>query len=522
MTDKTYIIGSRGSDLALWQAYFFQDQMKEIGVKTEIKIIKTRGDQIQHLSFDKMEGKGFFTKEIELALHNKEIDVAIHSHKDLETSPSPGLVIAGVSKREDPSELLLIRASEVDSSKSFHLKEGAILGTSSARRKGQITDFRPDVNIKDIRGNVPTRIQKLRDGNFDAILIAFAGVHRLGIDLEGLHVQKLNPSIFIPAPAQGVLAYQCREDDEEIIEIIGQLNDPRTKAQIDIERTVLSTYGGGCQVPMGVYAEPTGKGFNVRVAHSKDWEAFSQRVIFEAQNWQQAKNVFTGLKSATVQSPVLVTKKLGPTSYLNRAAKAQNFELHQTPFITIDPAEFSAPDFTKVDWIFFSSANAVKHFISKVTVPAHIKLAAIGEGTARAIGKMTGRPVEFVGLRSDIDSVAQDFAVQAGNARVLFPQSNISKQSVQAALNTDQIENLIVYVTTKNTEQLSEKYASIVFTSPSNVQAFFESGNEWNEGTEAIAIGQKTAMALQSFGLSASVGLFPTELEIYSLLARGN
>ena len=168
------IIGSRGSDLALWQAHHVKSQLEKLGCTVELKIIVTQGDAIQHLSFDKLEGKGFFTKEIEVALLNKSIDLAVHSHKDLETNPPAGLMIACVSEREDPADLLLIAKSAVDKKNDWTLKTNAIVGTSSARRKSQVVRFREDVEIKDLRGNVPTRIQKLRDGNYDAILLAKA------------------------------------------------------------------------------------------------------------------------------------------------------------------------------------------------------------------------------------------------------------------------------------------------------------------------------------------------------------
>ena len=145
------IIGSRGSDLALWQANHVRKQLEDLGHQVEIKIIVTQGDAIQHLSFDKLEGKGFFTKEIETELLAGTIDVAVHSHKDLETNPPAGLIIAAVSEREDPSELLLMQKSAVDLSKKWNLKENAIIGTSSARRKSQVVHFRPDLEIKDLR-----------------------------------------------------------------------------------------------------------------------------------------------------------------------------------------------------------------------------------------------------------------------------------------------------------------------------------------------------------------------------------
>ena len=177
------VIGSRGSDLALWQAHHVKDRLTELGHNVTINIIKTQGDKIQHLSFDKLEGKGFFTKEIEAALLDGSIDLAVHSHKDLETNPPEDLIIGAVSNRANPADLLLIRKASADNSRKWNLKEGAIVGTSSARRKSQMLAYRSDVNLKDLRGNVPTRINKLREKQYDAILLAKAGVDRLELDL---------------------------------------------------------------------------------------------------------------------------------------------------------------------------------------------------------------------------------------------------------------------------------------------------------------------------------------------------
>lgn len=255
------IIGSRGSDLALWQAHFVKSELEKLNCVVEIKIIKTQGDKIQHLSFDKLEGKGFFTKEIETELLNKSVDLAVHSHKDLETNPPAGLVITAVSDREDPSELLLIKKTSVASGEKWNLKKNAIVGTSSARRKSLLRRFRADVQIEDLRGNVPTRIDKLRNGNYDAILLAHAGVSRLGLDISDLHVEKLDPTEFVPAPAQGVLGLQIREGDERMAKILKNLNFPDVQERIGVERKVLNLLDGGCQLPLGVYCPQNGKVF---------------------------------------------------------------------------------------------------------------------------------------------------------------------------------------------------------------------------------------------------------------------
>ena len=222
---KPIKIGTRGSDLALWQANFVREELEKRGHEVEITIIKTQGDKIQDLSFDKMEGKGFFTKEIEASLLNEDVDLAVHSHKDLETNQPEGLEIAAVSSRANPCELLLIRQSAHEEQALWGLKKDAIVGTSSARRKSQLLALRPDVQIKDLRGNVPTRVNKLKSGEYDAILLAKAGVLRLKLELEDLVGIDLTPDEFVPAPAQGVLALQIRSNDTSLKAILSNTSN---------------------------------------------------------------------------------------------------------------------------------------------------------------------------------------------------------------------------------------------------------------------------------------------------------
>lgn len=273
-------IGTRGSELALWQSHNVKQRLEKNGNSVSITIIKTQGDKIQDLSFDKLEGKGFFTKEIESALLSNEVDLAVHSHKDLETAPPEGLIIAAVSEREDPSELLLISKENVDKSMVWDLKPNSSIGTSSARRKSIVISKRNDLKIKELRGNVPTRIQKLREGHYDAILLAKAGVSRLEIDLSEFHVVQMDPKSFVPAPAQGVLALQIREDDKELWSEIEKLNHAEVENQIGIERKVLNLMQGGCQLPLGVYCDLE----NVFVSYAKDWSKGSHNFIFPFSN----------------------------------------------------------------------------------------------------------------------------------------------------------------------------------------------------------------------------------------------
>lgn len=260
------IIGTRGSDLALWQANFVRKELEIRGHKVQIEVIKTQGDKIHDLSFDKMEGKGFFTKEIEDALLRKEIDLAVHSHKDLETNQPKGLEVAAVSSRANPCELLLIRESAHEENELWGLKKDAIVGTSSARRKSQLLALRQDVQIKELRGNIPTRVEKLKTGAYDAILLAKAGVLRLELDLSDLVCIDLTPDEFVPAPAQGVLAFQVRSSAIELKIILKQINDPAIQKLVHLERSVLNLMDGGCQLPLGVYCDKK----YVHVAFSDD------------------------------------------------------------------------------------------------------------------------------------------------------------------------------------------------------------------------------------------------------------
>ncbi len=297
--DRTIRIGTRGSKLALWQANFLQQELQHIGQQSEITIIKTKGDRIQHLSFDKIEGKGFFTKEIEDALLAEEVDLAVHSMKDLPTTSPEGLVTTAVSYREDPSDWLIIRSDKATAGKPLQLPEGALVGTSSARRKAQMLHFRPDIELKDIRGNVPTRLEKLREGQFDAILLAGAGLTRLQLDLDDFSVIRFSPKEFIPAPAQGVLAFQVRKADTPLRRVLQQLHHREVANCTNIERRILQLLEGGCHMPLGAYCEKDATGnYHLWVAFAEQWDSPLRQVQLSAStNFELAEQAFNKLKS---------------------------------------------------------------------------------------------------------------------------------------------------------------------------------------------------------------------------------
>ena len=261
---KPIIIGTRGSDLALWQANFIKSRLEGITDRpVMLSIIKTQGDAVDQLSFSQMEGKGFFTKEIEEALAAGEIDLAVHSLKDLMTTMPAGLILAAVGFREDCRELLLIRKESYDPERPLGVRVGGVIGSSSVRRQCQIAALSPDLALVDLRGNVPTRVNKLRDGKYDAIIIAYAGVKRLALDVSDLHSTILEKERFLPAPGQGILGLQTREEDDETNQIVGRLDDPAARMQTRLERGLLARFEGGCQLPLGAYSDISGENLNL-------------------------------------------------------------------------------------------------------------------------------------------------------------------------------------------------------------------------------------------------------------------
>ncbi len=256
MTKTSLVIGSRGSDLALFQANFIHDILvNDHNCDVEIKIIKTIGDKLDQISFEKMEGKGFFTKELEDALLQNEIDLAVHSLKDLMTSQPAGLKLGAAGYRVDRREMLLISNSSKTESGILPIKDGGIIGTSSARRKSQIAHLNPSLQIKDLRGNVPTRIKKLRDGQYDAIILAAAGVTRLELDVSDLAVILLDSEQFFPAPAQGILGIQIRENDPKVEAVISKMGSTQEMNEAMLERGLLAKFDSGCSLPLGVFSK---------------------------------------------------------------------------------------------------------------------------------------------------------------------------------------------------------------------------------------------------------------------------
>ena len=244
-------IGSRGSQLALWQAHWIQSRLAALGEESRIEVIHTTGDRITDVALSKVGSKGLFTKEIEEALLAGTIDLAVHSMKDMPTEIPAGLVIAAVPEREDPRDALVGRP----------FAEAAHVGTSSLRRAAQLRAHRPGLLIETIRGNVDTRLRKLDEGQFDAIVLAAAGLRRLG--LEGRIAELLDPAFMCPAVGQGALAVETRGDGGAAHLTCAQLDNDNARIAVTAERAVLAALGGGCQVPIGAHARVDGGAIHI-------------------------------------------------------------------------------------------------------------------------------------------------------------------------------------------------------------------------------------------------------------------
>jgi hydroxymethylbilane synthase len=245
-------IGSRGSQLALWQANHVATLLRGKKHTVEIEVIKTTGDKITSVALANVGTKGMFTKEIEEALHEKRIDLAVHSLKDVPTDLAQEFELAAIMKREDPRDAFI----SMEFASIEELPHGAKVGTSSLRRQCQLKAMRPDVEVFPLRGNVDTRLRKLESGEYDAIILAAAGVLRLGLEI---HVRsRISADVMCPAVGQGALAIEIRRNDQQTKTLLAFLNDSDTQAAIDCERALLGSLGGGCQVPIGAYAEKRG------------------------------------------------------------------------------------------------------------------------------------------------------------------------------------------------------------------------------------------------------------------------
>ena len=498
---KSLVIGSRGSDLALWQANTVKSLLEQAGISSTIKIITTRGDRVQDLSFDKMEGKGFFTREIEEELLAGTIDLAVHSHKDLPTVSPPGLCIAAVSAREDASDVILIREEKVDEKRQYLLPVHAKVGTSSFRRKLLLQAWRTDVRIEDLRGNVPTRVNKLREGSFDAILLAWAGLKRLNLDLSGLRVVRLPHREFAPAPAQGVLALQTRENDTQLINALRALHHHDVSECIGLERRVLNLLEGGCLTPLGIICKPDrdeddNKIFDIHVGWASSAKSPAVFMNIKAQTLDGTAEKIVHALNNFQPCRVFISRNSRQGSFFNRVLENAGFSVHAASLIEMRPVKSVVPP--SAEWVFFSSKHAVDFFLKAGYSLEGKKIGAISKATAQII-RQAGFVCDFIGYSTDTALTGKQFAGVAGRAKVIFPVAKGSLRTVQKQLPAINAVDLVVYETVNLVKELPE-FDLPVFTSPSNVDAYFHV-NPSARFHAAVAMGGAPASRLKHYGV---------------------
>lgn len=272
--NKKIIIGTRGSMLALKQAELIKKSLEEKNpdIFFEIKIIKTLGDISVDKSFSELPQKKLFVKEIEEELLENKVDIAVHSMKDMALVETEGLTTGAITKREDARDVLLSAFDTLG-----ELPQGSIVGTGSARRRRQLEFLRPDLQTKEIRGNIDTRIEKLKNGQYDAIVLAAAGLSRGGIKYKNTYFFTTNE--MIPAPGQGALGIQCRQNDDFVLNVIKTLNDEKTRNEVLIEREFSKIFDGGCKMPIGAFAVQTDGEIELKFFIEKDGKIIKNSVI---------------------------------------------------------------------------------------------------------------------------------------------------------------------------------------------------------------------------------------------------
>ena len=501
---KQLVIGTRGSELALWQANYTKTILENNGYKVTLNIIKTKGDRITDVSFEKIEGKGFFTKEIEEALLNKECDLAVHSCKDLPTENPDGLMIAAYSKRANPFDILLIRKERTDFLRPLSLCEGAKVGTSSSRRKAQIQSLRTDITLADIRGNVPTRIDKLRKGDFDAIILAAAGIERLELDVSDLNSVLLCPPIFIPAPAQGILAYQIRTNDMAALEACQLLKDDATTVHAQIERDLLTAFQGGCQIPLGVYCNRD----YTHIIKAEAWNKWPLRLTVPTKIVHNQGNELVSFFNHHTKPDVFISRSLENEDYLVQSMRSNGYKLTGKDFIRFNALDFEI-NISKEDILFFSSKKGFKYFVEGFPHLSqnHCKIAAMGSGTAQYI-RDNGFYVDFTADSTKLEASVLAWISTQPNAHIHIIRGTHTAGTLQSILPQEFTETIVYENNPEEAIELRQE-SILVFTSPQNATAYFEK-HQLMEHQDCVCIGSSTSKKLKELHIQHEMAIEPS------------
>ena len=499
------IIGTHGDDLAIRQANYTKELLEQKGYSAKLKVISIAVDHSprQQAQLQHQERQSDYTKALESALLSNEIDVAVHSYKDLLPENVTGLIIAGVSSREDPSEILIVRRENVDEREKFKLKKNAVVGTSSDRQRSQLLAFRPDVQLKDLTRAAPEEIKALRFGEYDAILMALSDFYCLHLNLDDLHTEIISPHEIVPAAAQGVLAWQTRATDYETIKAIGKINEEDAQHLCSLEKKVMALVGPECQLALGVLCEndvdEEGKNiWRFTVSKTDKWNNQPLQLKMVTHHPHDFPEKIVEHLNKITPRKVFVTKVFRHGDYLPKALRKIGFWAEGKSLIEFK--QITIKEIPKTDWIFFSNKHAVKYFFRQQPETGNAKIGCVGKAIAQELRNF-GRRADFIGQSTDTRLIGKQFSSLVGKSKVLFPAAKESTQNIQHQLiNKNCAINLAVYTTIKHAYKMPEQIDIVVFTSPANVDAFFES-NKWSTANKAVAMGEATGKALLRKGV---------------------
>ena len=541
---KSLTIGSRGSQLALWQAHHIEACLQALGVETRLEIIKTTGDKITDVPLAQVGGKGLFTKEIEEALLDGRIDLAVHSLKDLPTVLPDGLAIAAIPERELPFDALVgVTLAE--------LKQGARVGTSSLRRAAQLKRLRPDLVIENIRGNLDTRLRKLDEGSYDAILLAAAGLRRLG--WADRITELLAPDVMCPAVGQGALAIETLASSEAY-EICRQLDHEPTRVAVTAERALLAALGGGCQVPIGAHAEVADGRVRMRalIAHPDGSDVVS---LVDEASVENAAELGQGMALSLLEGGgreflraaygealplagkrVVVTRASGQASTLSEALRRMGAQVVELPVVAfVPPEEWSGVDtaiaaLDRYDWLVFTSANGVRFFFDRAKQNGQAMAAF--QAKICAVGPATAVAVENYGLAVHLmpDDFAGEALVEAlcgqgiVGQKVLWARAAAARELVIDALRKAgaEVDAVAVYRTIAPPglgQQARQVFGGakpdwVTFTSGSTVKHLLAVvGVEALAGVRCASIGRVTTESALRHGLTIAAEANPSTAE---------
>ena len=566
--EQTIRIGTRGSQLALYQANVVKEELAEKfpGLNFQIVVIKTKGDKILDVPLSKIGDKGLFTKELEVAMFDNEIDMAVHSLKDLPTSFPEGVVLGAVLKRGEVRDALISPTSR----KLTDLTANDIIATSSLRRKAQLLRINKNFNIVEIRGNVNTRIRKMEEGYCTVMVMAGAGLQRLGMD--SYISELIDEELIIPACSQGAIAIEIRENDPKIAHLVAAINDAETLLATNAERAFLRTLEGGCQIPVGSYSRISGSQFEITgFVSSINGEAFLkekatgsvERAVEIAV--QLAGNLLQKggreiLKAIRLEDPfekrkelplygkvIISTRAIETGDTLPDLLSARGATLLALPMIEVHPSVLQ-PDETHIlkqlesyDWLFFTSRNGVAHFFKQLIdlngsseLPASLKVAVVGTKTAAEL-EYYGYSPSFTGSTHGSAELAAEFihSFQPSSQRILLSLGNLADDTLKSMLEAgNQVDRINVYETNQPKsadpmviKQITDgQYDLILFTSPSTFSHFASFVDTSLLGDLKIgSIGTTTSKAITEAGyaplmtakMSSTEGLTEAILQYY-------